>query len=135
MKWGCSGRKVATTRLRWFLRTWERQTLLDSLPWLRSQNSQGRKIFIRPAGEHRLSLVDDLTTMAVRRMKEGGFTPAVVVETWIGAISAGFRGSPALPSLVSVCNFGGRQYLGQIAELGQVLTSFGARNHDHQSPV
>ena len=41
-------------------RTWDRQTLVQSLFWLRWENSRGRNIFIRPAGEHQLSLVDDL---------------------------------------------------------------------------
>ena len=70
------------------LRTWDPQTLLGSLSWLRWQNSQGRNIFIRPAGEHHLSLIDDLTTIAVRRMKEDGFTPAVIIETSAGNLQA-----------------------------------------------
>ena len=32
------------------LRTWDQQTLFDSLSWLRWQNSQGRNICVRPAG-------------------------------------------------------------------------------------
>ena len=62
-------------------RTWDRQTLVQSLFWLRWENSQGRNIFIRPAGEHHLSLVDDLAFAAIRRMKLEGFAPAAVVET------------------------------------------------------
>ena len=62
-------------------RTWDRQTLVQSLFWLRWENSRGRNIFIRPAGEHHLSLVDDLAFAAIRRMKLEGFAPAAVVET------------------------------------------------------
>lgn len=62
------------------LRTWDQQTLFDSLSWLRWQNSQGRNIYVRPAGEHHLSLVDDLTRDAVLRMKQEGFAPSVVVK-------------------------------------------------------
>jgi hypothetical protein len=32
------------------LRTWDQQTLFDSLSWLRWQNSRGRNICVRPAG-------------------------------------------------------------------------------------
>ena len=41
-------------------RTWDKATLLKSVGWLKYQNSQGRNIYIRPKGEHALSLVDDL---------------------------------------------------------------------------
>ena len=37
--------------------------------------------YIRPAGVHSLSLLDDLTAEAIERMKAEGFEPAVVVET------------------------------------------------------
>jgi hypothetical protein len=62
-------------------RTWDARTLLKSIPWLRLQNADGRNIYVRPKGEHELSLVDDLTADAVRRMKASGFAPALVVET------------------------------------------------------
>jgi len=69
-------------------RTWDRETLVQSLFWLRWENSQGRNIFIRPAGEHHLSLVDDLAFAAIRRMKLEGFAPAAVVETSPGNFQA-----------------------------------------------
>ena len=53
-------------------RTWDRDTVLRSIPWLRLQNADGRNIYIRPKGEHDLSLVDDLTADAVKRMKATG---------------------------------------------------------------
>ena len=69
-------------------RTWDKATLLKSVGWLKYQNSQGRSIYIRPKGEHDLSLVDDLPAEAVRRMKATGFTPATVVETSPGNFQA-----------------------------------------------
>jgi hypothetical protein len=63
------------------LRVWDRDTLLHSVPWLKQQNDDGRHIFIRPKGEHNLSLVDDLTADALAAMDRDGFHPAVVVET------------------------------------------------------
>lgn len=69
-------------------RTWDKPTLLRSAGWLKYQNSQGRNIYIRPKGEHALSLVDDLTAASVQRMKAEGFQPAVVVETSPGNFQA-----------------------------------------------
>src|SRR6266576_4933750 len=62
-------------------RVWERNTLLRSISWLRLKNGRGRNIYIRPSGEHRLSLIDDIGWRAVGRLKEEGFEPAVIVET------------------------------------------------------
>src|SRR5580700_6664312 len=62
-------------------RVWDAQTIPKSVPWLRHQNAAGRNIYIRPKGEHDLSLVDDLTDDALLSMKEAGFNPALIVET------------------------------------------------------
>ncbi|PYU37018.1 MAG: hypothetical protein DMG54_35170, partial [Acidobacteria bacterium] len=62
-------------------RVWDRNTLLRSTSWLRLKNGRGRNIYIRPSGEHRLSLIDDIGWRAVGRLKEEGFEPAVIVET------------------------------------------------------
>jgi hypothetical protein len=48
---------------------------------LRYENCNGRNIYIRPSGEHNLSLVDDLTQYGVAWMRRSGFAPALVVET------------------------------------------------------
>lgn len=69
-------------------RTWDKSTLLRSAGWLKFQNTQGRNVYIRPKGEHALSLVDDLTAESVQRMKVEGFQPAVVVETSPGNFQA-----------------------------------------------
>ena len=62
-------------------RVWDREALLRSIAWLRYQNREGRNIYVRPSGEHNLTLVDDLSEGAVGRLKAAGFWPAVVVET------------------------------------------------------
>lgn len=62
-------------------RTWDTDALLRSVPWLKHQNRNGRNIYVRPQGEHRLSLIDDLKSDDIQNMKRSGFTPAVVVQT------------------------------------------------------
>ena len=69
-------------------RVWDAGSLLRSISWLRHENRDGRNIYIRPQGEHRLSLVDDLTRSAICEMKTAGFAPALVVETSPGNFQA-----------------------------------------------
>lgn len=78
-------------------RTWDKATLLKSVGWLKYQNSQGRNIYIRPKGEHALSLVDDLTTASLERMKSEGFQPAIIVETSPGNFQAWLNHGRVLP--------------------------------------
>ena len=69
-------------------RTWDAETLVRSINWLKRQNLAGRNIYIRPSGEHHLSLVDDLKPGAVLAMKQCGFQPALVIETSPGNFQA-----------------------------------------------
>src|ERR1700676_4238089 len=62
-------------------RVWNVDTLLRSVSWLRLKNSQGRNIYIRPCGEHALSLIDDASPQTIELLKSEGFAPAAVVET------------------------------------------------------
>jgi RepB DNA-primase from phage plasmid len=55
--------------------------IAEAIKWLRHENGKGAHIYIRPAGTHSLSLIDDLTADAIERMRADGFEPAVVVET------------------------------------------------------
>lgn len=77
-------------------RTWDVQTLLRSISWLRHQNQDGRNIYIRPKGEHNLSLVDDLTSDRIQQMKASGFNPALVVQTSPGNFQAWLKHTATL---------------------------------------
>src|ERR1700737_2682083 len=52
----------------------------EAIRWLRHENAKGAHIYVRPAGLHALSLIDDLSAEAIDRLKAEGFEPAVVVE-------------------------------------------------------
>jgi hypothetical protein len=69
-------------------RVWDHDSVVRSIGWLRHENRDGRNIYIRPKGEHNLSLVDDLKAGAIVNMTHSGFTPAVVVETSPGNFQA-----------------------------------------------
>jgi hypothetical protein len=79
------------------MRTWDSQSLLRSIGWLRLQNLQGRNIYVRPKGEHQLSLLDDLSSKTIEQMKSEGFNPAVVVETSPGNFQAWVNHGQVLP--------------------------------------
>ena len=55
--------------------------IAGAIKWLRHENAKGAHIYVRPAGIHPLSLIDDLSAEAIERTKLEGFQPAVVVET------------------------------------------------------
>jgi hypothetical protein len=60
---------------------WRPEQIAGAIGWLVSENARGAHIFVRPHGEHRLALLDDLTLAAIFELKHSGFDPAVVVET------------------------------------------------------
>ncbi len=121
-------------------RTWDQQTLLDSFSWLRWQNSQGRNTYVRPAGEHHLSLVDDLTPDAVHRMNEEGFAPSVVVETSPGNLQAWLNHGEVLRKDLSTAaaralaqRFGGDKGAADWRHFGR-LSGFTNRKSKYQGP-
>jgi hypothetical protein len=65
------------------------------------KNAEGRHIYIRPAGEHSLSLIDDASIQVVERLKSEGFAPAVVLETSPGNFQAWLRHAQILPKHLS----------------------------------
>jgi hypothetical protein len=77
-------------------RTWDAEALIRSVSWLKHQNRDGRNIYIRPSGEHNLSLVDDLKAADVHAMRKAGFAPALVVQTSPGNFQAWLKHSEIL---------------------------------------
>ena len=121
-------------------RTWDRATLIKSVPWLRYQNSQGRNIYIRPKGEHHLSMVDDLTDDAIKRMNAEGYTPALVVETSPGNFQAWLNHGQVLPQRLSTLaaralaeKFGGDRGAADWRHFGR-LAGFTNRKEKHRTP-
>jgi hypothetical protein len=120
-------------------RTWDRAILLKSVPWLRYQNSQGRNIYIRPKGEHHLSMIDDLPATAIDRMKAEGFTPTLVVETSPNNFQAWLNHGEVLPQRLSTLaartlaeKFGGDKGAADWRHFGR-LAGFTNRKEKYQS--
>lgn len=82
-------------------RVWDAETVLKSIPWLRHQNLNGRNVYIRPRGEHHLSLVDDLNKDGILAMIDSHFNPALIVETSPGNYQAWLKHPEPLSKEVS----------------------------------
>jgi hypothetical protein len=52
---------------------WSAEDVGPALKWLRSENARGAHIFVRPHGEHVLSLLDDITSSAIVELRRAGF--------------------------------------------------------------
>lgn len=66
-------------------------TKQTTVNFLRSMNSKGNHIYIKPDGEHGLILVDDIDHFTIEQMSQGGRNPVVSIETSPGNYQAWFR--------------------------------------------
>jgi hypothetical protein len=120
------------------LRVWDAARIIKSVPWLRHQNCEGRNIYVRPKGEHHLSMVDDLTVGGVSAMKAAGFNPAVVVETSAGNYQAWLKHPERLSKEMSTAaaralaqKFGGDRGAADWRHFGR-LAGFANRKAKHR---
>ncbi len=71
------------------------------IPLLKSHNARGAHIYIRPAGEHRYTVLDDLSSESVARLAADGYEPCAVVETSSGNFQAWLKHTEIYPAAVS----------------------------------
>jgi hypothetical protein len=69
-------------------REWTKPELLKSIAWLKRMNARGHEVFIDPAGQHNLVLLDALKEENLAVMRRKGFEPAVVIESKPGVYQA-----------------------------------------------
>ena len=74
--------------------------VIGRLSLLKYRNVRGSHIYIRPSGEHRYTVLDDLTEIALAKLTADGFTPCAVVETSAGNFQAWLKHAAALPKLL-----------------------------------
>lgn len=92
---------LPSTPPRMLLRNWEVPDVLKSVRWLKAKNAEGAAVYIRPLGEHSLSLIDDLKAETLPRLKREGFGPCLVVETSPNNFQAWLNHGLKLPKEVS----------------------------------
>ena len=71
--------------------------VLSRLALLKAHNTRGAHIYIRPAGEHRYTVLDDLRTDGVDRLSADGCEPCAVVETSLGNFQAWLKHDDVYP--------------------------------------
>ena len=62
--------------------------VIDRLSLLKYRNARGSHIYVRPSGEHRFTVLDDLNETTLARLAADGFNPCAVVETSAGNFQA-----------------------------------------------
>ena len=74
--------------------------VLDRLSLLKSRNARGSHIYVRPSGEHRFTVLDDLNKTTLARLSADGFNPCAVVETSAGNFQAWLKHPTVFPKLI-----------------------------------
>jgi hypothetical protein len=75
--------------------------VMARIPLLKAHNARGAHIYIRPAGEHRYTVLDDLSAEAVERLSIDGYEPCAVVETSTGNFQAWLKHAEIYPAALS----------------------------------
>ena len=75
--------------------------VFSRLPLLKAHNARGAHIYIRPAGEHRFTVLDDLNLDSVNRLAGDGLEPCAVVETSLGNFQAWLKHDDVYPAPLS----------------------------------
>lgn len=75
--------------------------VLSRVAMLRAHNARGAHIYIRPSGEHRFTVLDDLNPDAVRNMWTDGYAPCALVETSPGNFQAWLKHDDIYPKQLS----------------------------------
>ena len=75
--------------------------VIERLSMLKYRNARGSHIYIRPSGEHRYTVLDDLSEISLASLDADGFTPCAVIETSPGNFQAWLRHATVLPKLLA----------------------------------
>ena len=75
--------------------------IMSRLPLLKAHNRRGAHIYIRPSGEHRFTVLDDLNQTSIGRLTGDDFEPCAVVETSAGNFQAWLKHDDVYPTDLS----------------------------------
>ena len=75
--------------------------VMSRLPLLKAHNRRGAHIYIRPSGEHRFTILDDLNRTSIERLTGDDFEPCAVVETSAGNFQAWLKHDDVYPTDLS----------------------------------
>jgi hypothetical protein len=77
------------------------ESVLSRLALLKAHNARGAHIYIRPAGEHCFTVLDDLNADSLAKLTGDGFEPCAVVETSLGNFQAWLKHDGVYPAPLS----------------------------------
>lgn len=69
-------------------KTWNREELRKSIPWLKRMNARGHNVGIKPHGDHGLVLATGLDERKLKDLEKAGFKAAVAIENGAGEYEA-----------------------------------------------
>jgi hypothetical protein len=75
--------------------------ILSRLSLLKAHNVRGAHIYIRPAGEHCITVLDDLNSDSVAQLTADGYEPCAVVETSPGNFQSWLKHDDLYPAPLS----------------------------------
>jgi hypothetical protein len=75
-------------------------TVIERLALLQYRNARGSHIYVRPSGEHRYTVLDDLDETSLARLTRDGFAPCAVVETSTSNFQAWLKHPVVFPKLM-----------------------------------
>ncbi len=75
--------------------------IFSRLLLLKAHNARGAHIYVRPAGEHRFTVLDDLNSDSVARLAGDGLEPCAVIETSLGNFQAWLKHDDVYPAPLS----------------------------------
>ena len=76
------------------------EEVLKRISLLKYRNARGSHIYVRPSGEHRYTVLDDLNKTTLGRLSTDGLEPCAVVETSAGNFQAWLMHSSVFPKLL-----------------------------------
>ena len=77
------------------------ESVLSRLSLLKAHNACGAHIYVRPAREHRFTVLDDLNRDSVDRLSADGYEPCALVETSSGNFQAWLKHDDVYPAPMS----------------------------------
>ena len=77
------------------------EIVISRVAMLKAHNARGAHIYVRPSGEHRFTVLDDLDLDAVRKMSIDGYAPCALVETSPGNFQAWLKHDDIYPKRLS----------------------------------
>ena len=75
--------------------------VLSRIPLLKAHNARGAHIYVRPVGEHRYTVLDDLDLDSVARLAGDGLEPCAVIETSLGNFQSWLKHDDVYPAPLS----------------------------------